>query len=223
MTGSVKTTHTLGVHPNVVAEVFGIHLRSVFRHFECKRLEIVPTNSKLALRSNVLDLLTLLYVSCSQKEARKKLRVTQGTFIDWRRRKVLETVTVLSEERFHLASVQAVRSMPNYKRRGKHILFTLGLSEESRYKVLEQVWMKTDNLRSKIEAEAEEQARKKLHTAIEEFRRTEMDLYLHQRAKREKRAEEFRKLPNLRRWEKALRKKKSVELRRKPSRLSQAS
>jgi len=176
LASSFKKTHPLGVHPNVVCVLFDMHLRSVFRQFERKRLKKVEAASKLADKTHALELLSLLYASCSFEEARKKLKVTQGTLIFWRKIKLIETVTVLAEERIHLASVKAILSMPNFRPKNKRRIFNVGRYKDDHFQTREKVWKEVDRLRDKIEAQATARAEKKLNTELKKFKATEDQL-----------------------------------------------
>src|SRR3989344_6455252 len=94
----------MGVHPNVVKEDFGVHLRTIFRWVAKKRLISVSG----LIRDDYQKALGKWKSSCSFREAREKLKVSAGTILGWKRKKIIKTVKVLGFERILLSSIEKI-------------------------------------------------------------------------------------------------------------------
>ena len=112
MPGSVKKTHKNGFHPEVVARIFNVHVRTVFRFFKRGFLKTVGA-SKLADKSDVLQILANLKNSCSTKEAQVELNTKKRTVQYWKSVGLLQEITVLGTRRIQLSHLHALVKLRN--------------------------------------------------------------------------------------------------------------
>lgn len=95
-----------GVHPNEVARLFGVHIRTPFRWISDGRLNVDEEGR--ALQEEVAAALGDWRRTCSLWEARVRLGVSPGTIRAWRGKGILETVLVMGFERVTLESVECL-------------------------------------------------------------------------------------------------------------------
>lgn len=94
-----------GIRPRVVAEDFGVNLRTVFRWIRRGWLESVNGRVKDDYKTTFLSDWSR---SCSFREAKKKLKVSIGTLSAWKKKGLLETVAVMGFERVSISSVEKI-------------------------------------------------------------------------------------------------------------------
>lgn len=93
-----------GVHPQVVAQDFGVHLRTIFRWIKYGFLK--SKNGRVDSEYKTTSLLDWRR-SCWFHEARRKekLNISNGTMTSWKKKGLIETVTVMGFERVLISSV----------------------------------------------------------------------------------------------------------------------
>ena len=94
------------VHPRLVAEDFGVHLRTVFRWIS--RGYLRSRNGRVA-RDYSTDLLYDWRRTCHLWDARRELRISVGTLRDWRKKGLVKSVNVLGFERVSLTWIAEVK------------------------------------------------------------------------------------------------------------------
>jgi hypothetical protein len=109
MAEKANTAALPGVHPTEVAKLFGVHLRTVFRWIARGFLR---SDRGLVNGNDIAERMSAWEASYSLGEARTKLRVSPGTMIAWRKKKVLKKVVVLGIERVTKKSVDALIDRP---------------------------------------------------------------------------------------------------------------
>lgn len=91
--------------PQAIAQDFGVHLRTVFRWIKRGWLKSkdgrITTDYKTTLLPNWKR-------SCLFKEARKKLNVSNGTMIAWKKKKLLEIIPVMGFKRVSISSIERI-------------------------------------------------------------------------------------------------------------------
>lgn len=96
-----------GVHPGMVAQDFGVHLRTVFRWI--KKGFLKSKNGRINSEYKTTSLSDWKR-SCWFHEARGKemLDISNGTMTAWKKRKLLETISVMGLERVLLSSIERI-------------------------------------------------------------------------------------------------------------------
>jgi hypothetical protein len=114
-------------HPEVVAEVFGVHKRTVFRWVG---YGYVTLEDSLIRRDTVLEPLTRWRNSCSLKETRKLLGIgNNATIHSWADSGFLELLDVMGETRVSQVSINALLSRPGYSKSAKKHLKNVSLTD----------------------------------------------------------------------------------------------
>lgn len=106
------------IHPEVLAALFGVHLRTIWRWARKHKLTIKAVKENLYLWKN----------SCYQYEAIEDLHVFPFTVVSWKKKGILQGYSTFGVVRIDLRSIQLVKNHANYKRRGKRVLFTKNFS-----------------------------------------------------------------------------------------------
>jgi hypothetical protein len=105
------------LHPDVVADDFKVHRRTVFRWVESGYL--TSKNGRVP-KAEIEESRANLGISCTQKEARKKLGdVSQGTLRNWIRKGILQEVFCFSKRRILKESIARALELKTGK--GKRI------------------------------------------------------------------------------------------------------
>jgi hypothetical protein len=108
------------LHPEIIASLFKVHKRTVFRWVERGHLSL---NNGHISSSQLIEPFRLWKISCSRPDAKSRLKVkTAYTITLWVKRGILKTVTVFGQKRVTLSSIKQVLSMPGYKPGAKKVL-----------------------------------------------------------------------------------------------------
>jgi hypothetical protein len=120
-TQCLKKTHPNGVHPQVIARLFRINLRTVFRLFKYGEIRQVG-KSLLGDKEQILQILTNFHRTCGPTKVVRDLNITKGTIHAWKNKGILRATQVLGKTRYDLASVQSIRRLQEYRPGQKKVL-----------------------------------------------------------------------------------------------------
>lgn len=102
------------IHPEVLAKVFGVHLRTIWRWTERR----YPLDFQSAAEN-----LLLWKQSCFAYEAPSRLKVCHNTMISWVKLGVLKSIVIYGQTRITLDSINRILNHPEYKPGSKKVLF----------------------------------------------------------------------------------------------------